>query len=144
MAKANPENKAGHITSGDVLEDLGFTAEEIRETEIKMTIWRPLREEIEARGLTQTQIANLLQMHQPDASLLARGRLEKFSVMKLMQFAERLGLTVQLMVKPAEASPHGRRRSRSLAGQRRKVSPAKMGPRTRKHTDKLTQFLHRK
>jgi predicted XRE-type DNA-binding protein len=131
MAKANPENKPGHITTSDVLEDLGFTAEEIRETEIKMTIWRPLRAEIEARGLTQVQIANLLQMHQPDASLLVRGRLEKFSVMRLMQFAERLGLTVQLMVKPSEALPHGRPRgSRSQAGQRRKVSPAKLEGRT--------------
>jgi hypothetical protein len=37
MAKANEENKAGHITHGDVLDDLGFTAEEIRELEIKMT-----------------------------------------------------------------------------------------------------------
>jgi len=62
-----------------------------------MTIWRPLRAEIEARGLTQVQIANLLQMHQPDASLLVRGRLDKFSMTRLMQFAERLGLIVQLI-----------------------------------------------
>jgi predicted XRE-type DNA-binding protein len=130
MAKA--QNKAQHFTTGDVLEDLGFTAEEIRETEIKMTIWRPLRAEIEARGLTQVQIANLLQMHQPDASLLVRGRLDKFSMTRLMQFAERLGLIVQLMVKPAEASPHGRPRgSQPLAGQRRKVSPVKLEGRTR-------------
>jgi predicted XRE-type DNA-binding protein len=132
MARTNPGNKAGHVTNGNVLEDLGFTAEEIRETEIKMTIWRPLRAEIEARGLTQVQIANLLQMHQPDASLLVRGRLEKFSVMRLMQFAERLGLTVQLMVKPSEALPRGRPRgSRSLATQRRKISPAKLEGRTK-------------
>jgi predicted XRE-type DNA-binding protein len=128
MAKANPENKAGHVTSGDVLEDLGFTAEEIRETEIKMTIWRPLRAEIEVRGLTQVELADLLQMHQPDASLLVRGRLEKFSVMRLMQFAEKLGLTVRLMVRPTGATRHGRARvSRSLLGQRGKVSPTKMG-----------------
>ena len=109
MARANVENKAGHITHGDVLEDLGFSAEEIRETEIKMTIWRPLRAEIEARGLTQAEVAGLLQMHQPDASLLVRGRLEKFSVMKLMQFAERLGLTIRLMVKPAGEARHARK-----------------------------------
>ena len=62
MAKAIAEDKPGHVTRGNVLHDLGFTAEEIRETEIKMTIWRPLRAEIEARGLTQVQIANLLQI----------------------------------------------------------------------------------
>jgi predicted XRE-type DNA-binding protein len=128
MAKASAENKAGHITNGDVLADLGFSAEEIRETEIKMTIWRPLRAEIEARGLTQAEIAGLLQMHQPDASLLVRGRLAKFSVMKLMQFAERLGLTVRLMVRPSGAARHvraGRGRSSAMVQKRRKVSQAK-------------------
>ena len=103
MADAITENRAGHITHGDVLEDLGFSAEEIRETEIKMTIWRPLRAAIEARGLAQAEVAGLLQIHQPDASLLVRGRLAKFSVMKLMQFAERLGLTVRLIVGPVDA-----------------------------------------
>ena len=130
MARANVENKAGHITHGDVLEDLGFSAEEIRETEIKMTIWRPLRAEIEARGLTQAEVAGLLQMHQPDASLLVRGRLEKFSVTKLMQFAERLGLAVRLMVKPAGVAPRGRvlrSRPSALARTRGKSSAARLG-----------------
>ena len=75
MAKSIAGNKAGHITNGDVLEDLGFSPDEIRETEMKMTIWRPLRAEVDARGLSQTEIARQLQMHQPDASLLLRGRL---------------------------------------------------------------------
>ena len=97
-AKAKAGNRAGHITHGNVLEDLGFTAEETREIEIKMTIWRPLRAEMEARGLTQAEVVGLLRMHQPDASLLMRSRLEKFSVMKLMQFAGRLGLMVRSMV----------------------------------------------
>jgi len=92
----------GHTTQGDVLADLGFTAEEIRETEIKMTICRPLCAEIEARGLTQTEVAGLLQIHQPDVSRLMRGKLANYSVMRLVQFAERLGLTVQLKV---SASP---------------------------------------
>ena len=35
MAKVKVENQAGHITTGDVLVDLGFTPEEIRETEVE-------------------------------------------------------------------------------------------------------------
>jgi predicted XRE-type DNA-binding protein len=108
MAKASYENKPGHVTHGDVLADLGFTAEEIRETEIKMTIWRPMRAEIEARGFTQAEVAGLLEIHQPEASLLIRGKLAKFSVMRLMQFAENLGLTVQLKVTTAGGARHGR------------------------------------
>jgi predicted XRE-type DNA-binding protein len=128
MAKSIAGNKAGHITEGNVLEDIGFTAEEIRETEIKMTIWRPLRAEIDNRGLTQLEIAALLQMHQPDASLLTRGKLSKFSVTKLMQLAERVGLTVRLMVKPSGAVRRARTprpRSSTLADRRGNSLPAK-------------------
>jgi predicted XRE-type DNA-binding protein len=102
------ENKAGHITKGNVLEDLGFMPEEIRETELKLAIWHPLLAEIEARGLTQVEVASLLRIHQPDASLLLRGRLSKFSVMKLMKLAGRLGLTLQLTVKPVDAARRAR------------------------------------
>jgi len=107
MAKTTETAEPGHITHGDVLADLGFTAEEIRETEIKMTIWRPLRDEIERRGLSQAEVANLLAIHQPDASLLVRGKLMKFSVMKLMQFAERLALKVELRVERVAAAWEG-------------------------------------
>ena len=128
------ENKAGHITKGDVLEDLGFTPEEIRETEMKLAIWRPLRAEIEARELTQAEVAGRLQIHQPDASLLLRGRLSKFSVMKLMQLAERLGLSVHLTVKQAEVTRHARTpRSRTSASPVRRTKPlaAKLGARAK-------------
>jgi len=135
MAKTTAENKPGHITRGNVLADLGFTAEEIRETEIKMTIWRPLREEIESRDLTQADVAEQLRIHQPDASVLMRGKLAKFSVMKLAQFAERLGLTVRLIVEPAPKARHRRiprSRSSTVASRRKKNAPAKkVGARAR-------------
>jgi hypothetical protein len=57
-----------------VLEDLGFSPEEIREIEIKHDLWAPIREEIESRKLTQAKLCKALQIHQPDASLLLRGR----------------------------------------------------------------------
>jgi len=128
MANAVVSNEPGHITRGDVLADLGFTAEEIRETEIKMTIWRPLRDEIEGRGLSQAGVSELLQIHQPDASLLVRGRLSKFSVMKLMQFAEKLGLSVQLKVNRVDGIPRSRTRisrSTSLTARRVKADAVK-------------------
>ncbi|MDR3745664.1 MAG: helix-turn-helix transcriptional regulator [Acidobacteriaceae bacterium] len=125
------ENKAAHITTGDVLEDLGFTPDEIRETEMKMTIWRPLRAEIEALGLSQAEVAGRLQIHQPDASLLLRGRLTKFSVMKLMQLAERLGLTVRLTVKSVAAARSPRPRTSGSTRRRTNSVAAKPKSRTR-------------
>jgi predicted XRE-type DNA-binding protein len=131
MEKTIAGNNPGHITRGDVLEDLGFSGEEIRETEFKMTIWRPLREEIESRRLTQAALAELLGIHQPDASLLVRCRLSKFSVVKLMQFAERLGLTVRVTVKSPSPTRHGRlARARTTDALRGAVSSAKNPQRT--------------
>jgi predicted XRE-type DNA-binding protein len=100
MPRAKEANKPGHVTAGNVLEDLGFSAEEIREMEIQHDLWVPIRAEIDARKLTQAQIAKVLRIHQPDASLLLRGQLARFSITRLMQFADRLGLAVTLAVGP--------------------------------------------
>jgi predicted XRE-type DNA-binding protein len=100
MPNAKETNKPGHITTGNVLADLGFSAEEIREIEIQHDLWVPIRAEIEARKLTQAQVAKVLEIHQPDASLLLRGQIARFSITRLMQFAHRLGLAVTLAVAP--------------------------------------------
>jgi predicted XRE-type DNA-binding protein len=104
MPSAKAVNKPGHITTGNVLEDLGFSAEEIREIVIKHDLWAPIREEIESRKLTQAKLSKALQIHQPDASLLLRGQIERFSITRLLQFAERLGLKVTINVAPAPAA----------------------------------------
>jgi predicted XRE-type DNA-binding protein len=100
MPSAKETNKPGHITTGNVLEDLGFSAQEIREMEIKHDLWAPIRGEIEARKLTQAQLAKVLNIHQPDASLLRRGQISRFSITRLLQFADRLQLAVTLAVAP--------------------------------------------
>jgi predicted XRE-type DNA-binding protein len=104
MPSAKVINKPGHITTGNVLEDLGFSPEEIREIEIQHDLWVPIRAEIEARKLTQAQVAKVLQIHQPDASLLLRGQIARFSITRLMQFADRLGLAVKVAVVPKAES----------------------------------------
>jgi predicted XRE-type DNA-binding protein len=98
MPSAKETNEPGHITTGNVLEDLGFSAQEIREMEIQHDLWVPIRAEIEARKLTQAQVAKVLQIHQPDASLLLRGQIARFSITRLLQFADRLGLAVRFTV----------------------------------------------
>lgn len=100
MLSAKKPNKPGHITTGNVLEDLGFSAQEIREMEIKHDLWDPIRTEIEARKLTQTQLVKVLNIHQPDASLLLRGQIARFSITRLLQFADQLQLEVTLTVAP--------------------------------------------
>jgi predicted XRE-type DNA-binding protein len=100
MPREKEANKPGHITTGNVLEDLGFSAEEIREIELQHDLWAPIRDELERRKLTQSMVAKVLQIHQPDASLLMRGQIARFSITRLLQFADRLGLAVTLTVVP--------------------------------------------
>jgi len=105
-------NKPTHITTGNVLEDLGFSAEEIREIELKHDLWVPIRAEIESRKLTQSTLAKELQIHQPDASLLLRGQIERFSITRLMQFADRLQLAVTVTITPKTESREMQRTTR--------------------------------
>jgi predicted XRE-type DNA-binding protein len=120
MPNTNAASKSGHITTGNLLEALGFSAQEIRETEIKHDLWVPIRAEIEARKLTQVQLAKLLQIHQPDASLLLRGQIARFSITRLLQFADRLQLAVTLTVAPRTQTQLPSRTARIPL---RKVSP---------------------
>jgi predicted XRE-type DNA-binding protein len=112
MPSAKVVNKPGHITNGSVLEDLGFSAEEIRELEIKHELWLPIRAEIEARKLKQAKLAETLGIHQPDASLLLRGQIARFSITRLMQFADRLQLAVKIEVAPKVETQETRRATR--------------------------------
>jgi predicted XRE-type DNA-binding protein len=112
MPSAKEINEPGHITTGNVLEDLGFSAQEIREMEIKHDLWVPIRAEIEARSYTQSQLAKMLRIHQPDASLLLRGQITRFSIARLMQFADSLQLAVRLTVVPKLESQKGEKTGR--------------------------------
>ena len=123
MPNAKP-NEPGHITTGNVLEDLGFSPREIRELEIKHDLWDPIRSEIEARKLTQKQLAKLLQIHQPDASLMLRGQITRFSITRLLHFAHSLNLAVSFNVTPMTEAPQPKVRIRKPELSKRAYEPS--------------------
>jgi predicted XRE-type DNA-binding protein len=96
MPSAKGLNKPGHITYGDVLDDLGFSPQEALEAKIKADLWKDLLTHIERLNLDQASLTILLKVHQPDVSNLLRGKLSKFSTAKLISFAVRLNLDVQV------------------------------------------------
>ncbi len=55
---------------------------------------------IKRRKLTQTQVAEILGVDQPRVSSLLRGRLDLFSVEKLMHFLKALGQDIEIRIKP--------------------------------------------
>jgi predicted XRE-type DNA-binding protein len=49
-------NKASHITTGDILDDLGFSRSEASALKIKTSIFEAILAQIDRRGFTQRQL----------------------------------------------------------------------------------------
>lgn len=60
---------------------------------------------VERPGLTQAVAAEILEVDQPKASALARGRLAGFSLDRLVRFLVLLGSDVKIVVKPRASGP---------------------------------------
>lgn len=123
MPNTNKPSKPGHITAGDILEDLGFSPQETLEAKVKSDLWRDLLDHIERRGFDQAYLKKTLKIYQPDASNLLRGKISKFSTGKLIQFAVRLNLDVRVQLKesttqkrmvPTNSGAKPRKRNREL------------------------------
>jgi predicted XRE-type DNA-binding protein len=103
MQSPKRANRPGHITQGDIFDDLGLSPQEALEAKIKSDLWRDLLRHIERRGMDQSSLVNILKIHQPDVSNLLRGKLSKFSTAKLISFAVKLDLGVQVRLTEPKA-----------------------------------------
>ncbi|HEY6350409.1 MAG TPA: helix-turn-helix transcriptional regulator [Candidatus Angelobacter sp.] len=103
MKNASQNNKPGHITKGDIFDDLGFSPAETLEGKIKTDIWQALMKHIEQRGFSQSYLVTRLKAHQPDVSNLLKGKISKVSITKLIQFAGRLNLDARIKVTASRA-----------------------------------------
>ena len=121
MPNTKKASKPGHLTTGDIFEDLGLSPQEALEAKVKADLWRNLLVHIERRRFDQAYLERTLRIHQPDVSNLLRGKISKFSTGKLIQFAVRLNLDVRVQLKEPKAQRRlapGLTTSRSLAGDR--------------------------
>ena len=92
------ENKPGHITKGDVFDDLGLSRSEASALKVKATLLDAILGEIEKRGYTQSQLVEILDEYQPSVSNLTRGKIAKVSVEKLLTYSDRLQMKTTLTV----------------------------------------------
>jgi predicted XRE-type DNA-binding protein len=97
-----------HVTngSGNVFRDLNLPDAEILQA--KADLVQQLSLIIEKRGLTQVQAAEILGVTQPKISALLHGRLEGFSLERIMRFLSALDHDVRIKVSPAAASARRR------------------------------------
>jgi predicted XRE-type DNA-binding protein len=63
-----------------------------------------LLQQIEQHGFTQAYLVTTLKAHQPDVSNLLRGKIERISITKLIQFAARLNLEARGKVTSPKAT----------------------------------------
>ena len=85
-------------SSGNVFEDLGFSAEEAAILAMRAELMAQLRETIAHRGWTQVEAAKRLGVTQSRISDLVRGKAAKFSLDMLITLASRAGKRVELAV----------------------------------------------
>lgn len=83
-----------HSGSGNVFEDLGLP--DSAELQVKTGFAARIAAIMDERGLTQVATARLLGVHQADVSDLGRGKLQGFSMERLLRFLAALGQDVEI------------------------------------------------
>jgi len=89
-------------SSGNVFADLGLPNPE--EHRAKSTLALTIAERIEDRGMTQAEAARVLGLTQPGVSNLVRGKLEKFTLDRLMRLLRKLDYDVKISLRPKPKS----------------------------------------
>lgn len=107
--------------SGNVFADMGLSnpEQELLKAQLTLEIYAILKDS----DMTQTEIAEILGVRQPQVSLLMRNRAGNFSVGRLMEFLTALRQDIEITVRPSRKT-HGAlsvisSRSRAAASQSR-------------------------
>jgi len=87
-------------SSGNVFADLGFSAEEAQNLQLRSQTMMAMANWYAASGLTQAQAAKSLGVTQPRLNQLLKGKINEFSLDALVNMATRAGMRVGLTIKP--------------------------------------------
>ena len=98
----NEEKIEVYEGSGNVFADLGL--EDAEELYIRAKIGFQVLTILRDRKLEQGEVAALLNIEQPDVSLLMRGRFHHFSTERLLDFLKKLDQEVTLLIYNRDAS----------------------------------------
>jgi predicted XRE-type DNA-binding protein len=91
-------------SSDNVFKDLGFRDPEAENLRIRSDLMARLRNLIEDQGLTQAEAARMLGVSQPRVSDLVRGRIDLFSIDKLVTLLAKAGIRVTVKVARTRAA----------------------------------------
>ena len=88
-------------STGNVFRDVGFAPDEAAHLLVRSELMIKVQKLIEAKRLTQAELAKTLRITQPRVSDLRRGRIDLFSTDALIDILARLGVRVQFVLKPS-------------------------------------------
>ncbi len=95
---ANGRNNESVVrSSGNVFADLGLRDAGERQTKVRLAL--AIQQIIQARHLSQTAAARLLDINQPKISALVNYHLEGFSVERLLHFLNALDRDVEIVIR---------------------------------------------
>ncbi len=86
-------------SSGNVFKDLGFDKSEAENLKLRAQLMRELEKLIHDARLTQSDAAELLNIHQSRVSDLVCGKIDRFSIDTLVTLLARTGRQVEMKVK---------------------------------------------
>src|SRR5262245_13890474 len=92
--------------SGNVFSDLALPSPDLALA--KAELIQHIRVLIDEQNLTQVKAAKVLGLDQPKVSALVRGRVEGYTLDRLIRFLNALGQRVEITVRPARQSDPGR------------------------------------
>lgn len=89
-------NEPTHTTRGNVFLDLGFPPKKALALKFKAKILTAILDEVKRRKYRQAQLVKLLDEHQPVVSNLLHGKITQMSIERLLIYAHRLGLSLDV------------------------------------------------
>ena len=96
-------------SSGNVFADLGLRNADEKQTKVRLAF--AIQQIIQARRLSQSAAAEVLDINQPKISALVNYRLEGFSVERLMHFLNALDRDIEIVIRK---KPRSRKIARIL------------------------------
>ncbi len=91
----------GRVSSGNVFADLGFDRAEAENLLVRSKLMAAIKSYIESEQITQAEAARRLGVVQPRISEIYQGKIELFSVDKLINMLARAGRHVEVTIHKA-------------------------------------------
>jgi|SRR5580693_2272900 predicted XRE-type DNA-binding protein len=92
-------SEKNHITTGNVLDDLGFPPETALELKLKAELHLGILKLIRKHGYSPRELEGCLGIQQPRVSELMRGKLDTLGIKKLLEYADKLGAYAKVTLK---------------------------------------------